>query len=269
MPVNDIGLYAKRCVAGCGASRVWAGGGLGAQPFLAKPVADFVPADDVLVWCEAIVRVQHRHGERKNRSRARMKYVVKKMGLEKFRELVEERGARASMPSAAQSCGRRCATTSRGIRPRDCQLLRRPPSLRSPASTRGGAPTCARSGRTATGRSWCSCRWATSRRSRCAPSPTSSGSHGDGTLRCTNDQNLVLPSIPEAALPAVHAAAGAPSAWATPDAGTINDVVSCPGMDYCSLAITRSMGVAERVRAHLLDDPSSGEGFAARLGRFT
>ena len=40
-------------------------------------------------------------------------------------------------------------------------------------------------------------------------------------------------------------------------------------MDYCSLAITRSMGVAERVRAHLLDDPSAGEGFAARLGRFT
>src|SRR5262249_45927003 len=53
-----------------------------------------------------------------------------------------------------------------------------------------------------------------------------------------------------------------------PDAGSINDVVSCPGMDYCSLAITRSMGMAERIRAHLLDGVSDGDGFAERLGPF-
>src|SRR5262245_6954423 len=89
VPVNDIGLYAK-VRDGSRGFALWAGGGLGAQPFLAKHLADFVPADDVLVWCEAIVRVQHRHGERKNRSRARMKYVVKKLGLDGFRSLVEE-----------------------------------------------------------------------------------------------------------------------------------------------------------------------------------
>src|SRR5262245_24787376 len=89
VPVNDIGLYAK-VRDGTRGFAVWAGGGLGAQPFLSKPVADFVPADDVLVWCEAIVRVQHRHGERQNRSRARMKYVVKRMGVDGFRTVVEE-----------------------------------------------------------------------------------------------------------------------------------------------------------------------------------
>jgi len=52
-----------------------------------------------------------------------------------------------------------------------------------------------------------------------------------------------------------------------PDVATINDVVSCPGMDYCSLAITRSMGMAERIRAHLLTYPE-GDAFAERLGRF-
>src|SRR5690349_10399564 len=87
-PVNDIGLYAKRRGDVLGFS-VHAGGGLGAQPFLAKPIADFIPARDLLVWCEAVVRVQHRHGERKNRHKARMKYVVQRMGLEKFRALVE------------------------------------------------------------------------------------------------------------------------------------------------------------------------------------
>src|SRR5262249_62298516 len=88
--------------------------------------------------------------------------------------------------------------------------------------------------------------------------------YGNGTLRTTDDQNVVVPWMAEAAMPAVHAAL-ADVDLANPDVSTINDVVSCPGMDYCSLAITRSMGMAERIRAHLLRD---GEGFAARLGVF-
>src|SRR5262245_11369692 len=53
-PVNDIGLYAKLRDGVRGFSLI-AGGGLGAQPFLAKPIRDFVPAEDLLIWCEAIV----------------------------------------------------------------------------------------------------------------------------------------------------------------------------------------------------------------------
>src|SRR2546422_1842886 len=92
-PVNDIGLYAKERDGICGFS-LHAGGGLGAQAFLARPIRDFIPAADLLVWCEAIVRVQHRHGERKNRNRARMKYVVNRMGLDKFRAAIEAEIAR-------------------------------------------------------------------------------------------------------------------------------------------------------------------------------
>src|SRR5438067_9228240 len=87
-PVNDIGLYAKTRDGGRGFA-VHAGGGLGAQPFLAKPIRDFIPDRDLLVWCEAIVRIQHRFGERKNRNKARMKYLVQRMGLEKFRAAIE------------------------------------------------------------------------------------------------------------------------------------------------------------------------------------
>jgi sulfite reductase beta subunit-like hemoprotein len=60
-PVNDIGLYAKVRDGAQGFS-VFAGGGLGAQPFLAKPLCDFIPAEDLLIWCEAVVRIQHRFG---------------------------------------------------------------------------------------------------------------------------------------------------------------------------------------------------------------
>jgi sulfite reductase (NADPH) hemoprotein beta-component len=73
--------------------------------------------------------------------------------------------------------------------------------------------------------------------------------------------------VAEAALPALHAALMAID-LAGPDVSSINDVVSCPGMDYCSLAITRSMGMAERLRAHLLAHPESQTGFAERLGPF-
>jgi len=266
VPVNDIGLYAKvrDGVRGFG---VWAGGGLGAQPFLAKPVADFVPADDVLVWCEAIVRVQHRHGERKNRSRARMKYVVKRLGLDGFRKLVEdevrrvdaERGDElrtdlrehvaehpelpvgATPPSAAASLAGFDEWRRTNVRPQR-QAGHYAVVVQVPLGD------------------------VTSQQMRAIASLVRS--HGNGTLRTTNDQNLVLPSVRDAALSGVHAAL-VEMGLGNADAGTLVDVVSCPGMDYCSLAITRSMGVAERVRAHLLDDPAMGHGFPARLGGFT
>jgi sulfite reductase beta subunit-like hemoprotein len=92
--------------------------------------------------------------------------------------------------------------------------------------------------------------------------------HGNGTVRATNDQNLVLPSVATTSLPGLHAAFE-DLGLGDPDVHTITDVVSCPGMDYCSLAITRSMGVAERIRTALMRDPATGNGFAAELGAFT
>ena len=64
--INDIGLYAHRRGDELGFG-VIAGGGLSSQPYLAKRVREFIPAADLLIMCEAIVRVQHRYGERKNR----------------------------------------------------------------------------------------------------------------------------------------------------------------------------------------------------------
>jgi sulfite reductase beta subunit-like hemoprotein len=265
VPVNDIGLYAK-VRDGARGFAIWAGGGLGAQPFLAKHIADFVAAEDILLWCEAIVRVQHRHGERKNRSRARMKYVVKKLGLDGFRALVEtevrqvdaERGAELRAEVRERVAAHRAAE---------------PPAV--PATSAPAAQGFDHWRRTNVRRQrqegfvtalvQLPLGDVTSDQMRAVARVVTV--HGNGTLRTTNDQNLVLPWIPEAALPAVHAAL-VEAGLGNPDVATVADVVSCPGMDYCSLAITRSMGVAERIRAHLLDDPTTGNGFAARLGRF-
>src|SRR5262249_2484420 len=100
-PINDIGLYAHVHADGTRGFAVHVAGGLGAQPFLAKPMLDFVPGAVGRGVCEAIVRRQHRRGERKNRSRARMKYLMKKLGAPKFRELLDAEIARVDATRGA------------------------------------------------------------------------------------------------------------------------------------------------------------------------
>ena len=264
VPINDIGLYAK-IRDGKRGFTLYAGGGLGAQPYLAQFLVDFIPDVDALVWCEAIVRIQHRHGERKNRTRARMKYVIKKIGIERFRALVLEEVARVD--------------AERGEELR-AELREALAGYRAPEPSRArGASAAAAAGFD---------HWA---RTNTRPQKLAGDhaalvelplgdvtseqmrllarlarAHGAGVLRTTNDQNIVVPWVPEEHLRALHAALVAAD-LGNPDVGTIDDVVSCPGMDYCSLAITRSMGMAERVRAHLLRYPE-GAAFAERLGPF-
>ncbi len=265
-PINDIGLYAKMR-DGVRGFALHAGGGLGSQPFLAKPIRDFVPADDVLVWCEAIVRVQHRHGERANRHKARMKYVVQKMGLDRFTATVEAEVARVESERGAE------------LRDEVRQMVEEyvvPPAAAAPPQVESPLPTFSHWQRTNT-RPQRQPKFRTAlvqlplgdlSSAQLRTLAALAREFGNGTLRMTNDQNFVLPWVSEPALPALHRRLVAAD-LGNADVGTVDDVVSCPGMDYCSLAITRSMGMAERLRAHLLDDPSTGNGFAARLGPFT
>lgn len=264
-PINDIGVYAKVRDGRQGFS-VWAAGGLGAQPFLAVQVAEFVPADDVLVWCEAIVRVHHRLGERKNRSRARLKYVAKKQGAEKFRATVEAEAARVDAErGAALRSEVRTFVAEYAIAP----VTNPAPEAVAPGpgyerwKTTNTRPQRQPGHRAALVQLPLGDITADQMREVAAIARR----HGNATLRTTNDQNLVLPWIPEAALPAVHRELVA-CGLGNPDVSTVHDVVSCPGMDYCSLAITRSMGMAERLRAALPDDPATGDDVALRLGRF-
>ncbi len=263
-PVNDIGLYAKSGDGARGFS-VFAGGGLGAQPFLAKPIRDFIPAEDLLVWCEAIVRVQHRFGERKNRNKARMKYLVQRMGLEKFRGAIEAAvsGIGAERGAELRAQVREMVEAYRPALPPGARKASAEPVAGFEHWLRTNTRPQRQAGHRAAlvelplGDITTDQMRAIARLAR---------EHGNGTVRTTNDQNIVMPWVPEAALPALHAALVAVE-LGNPDVATINDVVSCPGMDYCSLAITRSMGMAERIRAHLLTYPE-GDAFAERLGPF-
>ena len=92
-PIHDIGLKAviqkdgDKEVRGF---RVLIGGGLGSFPHAAKHLVDFISADKMLRMCEAIVSVFDKYGDKRNRNKARLKFVVDKLGMDKIKELYEE-----------------------------------------------------------------------------------------------------------------------------------------------------------------------------------
>ena len=88
--IHDIGLIPKLKENGDRGFKVLLGGGLGAQPLLASAVEDFLPEDQLIPYIEAIIRVFDRYGERNNRNKARMKYLIQKIGLDEVLRLAKE-----------------------------------------------------------------------------------------------------------------------------------------------------------------------------------
>ena len=88
--VHDIGVIPKLKENGERGFKVMLGGGLGAQPILASIVEEFLPEDQLIPYIESVIRVFDRHGERNNRNKARMKYLIQKIGLEEVLRLTRE-----------------------------------------------------------------------------------------------------------------------------------------------------------------------------------
>jgi len=87
--IHDIGVIPKLKSNGERGFKVLLGGGLGAQPLLANIVEEFLPEDQLIPYIEAIIRVFDRYGERNNRNKARLKYLIQKIGLEEVLRLAE------------------------------------------------------------------------------------------------------------------------------------------------------------------------------------
>jgi sulfite reductase beta subunit-like hemoprotein len=235
-------------------------GGLGSQPFLGTRLRDFVPVEEMLIVAEAIVRIWHRAGERKNRSRARMKYLMRKLGLDGFRQALDAEVARveASRGAALRSETREhiAAITKTIPRPRHAGAAIAPSSASGYDAWRATNVVAQRDAgyflttitvpigdyTTVQGRAI----------ARLAEE------YGNGTLRLSNEQNFLVPFVSGASLPAIYARLQE-IGLAEGGANHITDVVSCPGADYCSLAVTRSMGMAERIRQHLAETGLSAE----------
>ncbi len=248
-PINDIAFH-PHVRDGKQGFAVHAGGGLGSQPFLAKPVIDFIPAEDALIVAEAIVRMHHSLGERKNRKRARLKYVFQRLGKEKYLAEVQRLVAQVE-----QEQGDVLRAELREI-VAGFQVAK--PNHKAAVLPTPSDPAFAHWARTNAFEQkqkgyYCATVQiplgdVTSDQFRALAQI--SRDHGGSEVRASNDQNVAISWIPGDHLEPAYRAL-CEIGLGVADALHITDVVSCPGADYCSLAISRSMGLAEAIRDHL------------------
>jgi sulfite reductase beta subunit-like hemoprotein len=200
-----------------------------------------------------VLRVFNRSDElRKNRMRARIKVLIKRIGIDAFRQEVEKELAQ---PWALKPID--VHTLALGLPPEG-----RPPAALpfEPPRTNGNgfaewlrtnAVPQKQGGYYAT---FVSIPAGDVTPAQCRGLAEIARSQGTGEVRVTFDQNVVIRWVPAGALPAVWSALG-PIGLSAPGAGRVTDVVSCPGTDSCKLGITSSMGLNRAVRAVLAEHP--------------
>ncbi len=247
--IHDIGLIA-RVREGKRGFLMRVAGGLSTSPQAAIVFHEFLPEERLLDACEAVNRVFDRTGNRDNKHRARLKYVLRKMGHEPFLAALHEEYA---------------AVLARGGTPLDLSVATAPPTPPPPAttddapSTRGPGYLLWRGGNTVAqdqpGYHAVLIRLAlgavTATQLRALSKLVTD--FADGSLRTSIEQNLVLRWVPTHRLPALHSALDA-IGLAKPGARTVADVTTCPGAETCNLAVTASRQVGAAISARLESD---------------
>ena len=276
LAIHDIGFQAR--VRGSNGSsergfRVTAGGGTSTLCRSGWLLDEFLPAADILVLAEAVLHVYQRLGDYKHRQRNRMKFLIGALGFERWRDEVHAELARlkdsgpAQLPFDANQAPEEAAPGwERPAPPTPAQIdeLMRTDELRGPGITP----------QVSVARDWA--RWSRTnlRPQRQAGFSTATitvplgdltaaqmeiiaalcEAHGDSAVRATSEQNLVLRWVPDAEAPRLYellAAAG----LGLPDAGSLADVVSCPGAESCRLAVTHSRGLGRMLGDYLRARP--------------
>ncbi|MEL6609272.1 MAG: nitrite/sulfite reductase [Pseudomonadota bacterium] len=250
---HDIGL---RMVERDGQNgfEVVVGGGLGRTPMIGKVIRDFLPAEDLLPYVEAVVSVWNILGRRDNKYKARIKITVHEHGIDDIRARVEERFA--------------------AIRPQfggvDQQILGQIASHFAEPTYRQAetAPYDALRDANPAFRSWTDTNLTDHRNPDYAIVSISLKSHGKtpgdasadqmrvmadlaeeyahDELRISHEQNVILPHVHRGDLPAIYLALRE-AGLATANIGLISDIIACPGMDYCALATARSIPIAQQI----------------------
>ncbi|MBI1367242.1 MAG: nitrite/sulfite reductase [Planctomycetes bacterium] len=229
---------------------VYVGGGLGAVPHDAKLLSEFTPEEELLPQTQAIARVFARLGEKKNRNKARIKFLVAKLGIDEFRRLVEEE--RKTLPHDDRWTAYLANIDRAAEKPlKDAVKL-----STSAASLPAGFEAWARTNTYAQRQAGYAVVTITLPLGDITADQTRALANiarkycGDHS-RTTVEQNLVLRWISEADLPAVYDELKA-IGLAQPGASQIVDIVACPATDTCKLGIASSRGLGAELRSRLI-----------------
>jgi sulfite reductase (NADPH) hemoprotein beta-component len=253
--VHDIGLHLVKNDKGEIGFEVLVGGGLGRAPMIGQTVRNYVSPGELLGYLEAILRVYNLGGRRDNIHKARIKFQVKAMGIEKFREAVDAEW-QACRDTAPVLTDKEIARIKAFFVPHPYDKLQ---NIDAAMLVKG---------RETEFRHW----YERNTRSHKAPgyravfvslkSPKRppgdittdemiavadlADQYSFGEVRATHDQNLLLTDVKQQDLYAVWQALKAID-LAPANIGTLTDMICCPGLDFCSLANASSISVASKI----------------------
>ncbi len=260
--LHDIGLHLVKSAEGEVGIRVIVGGGMGRTPIIGHVVREFLPWRHMLTYCEAILRVYNRYGRRDNIYKARIKILVKALGVEEFTRQVEAEWAEfqdspdtisdEEFTRVARHFGRRDYAALRDVDPDYVQAL---------ADSRAFSQWADRNvhGHREPGYAAVTL----SLKKTGAPPGDATAEQMDfvaqladrysfGELRVSHEQNLILADVQKRDLYAVWHAART-HGLATPNIGLLTNIICCPGGDFCSLANAKSIPIAEAIQKRFDD----------------
>ena len=250
---HDIGLQLIEH-EGRIAFKVFVGGGLGRTPIIGQELIDRLPAEDLLPYLEAVLSVYNLAGRRDNKYKARIKITVGAMGIDAFRARVDEEFQRLR----AAFNGQDLAVLG------DIQENFAPPQFVEKSQEGYFDALDGDIGF----REWVERNVSPHKHPSYASVTISLKGHGDtpgdatsdqmqavadlaerfahDELRISHEQNIVLPHVAQADLPAIYRTLKS-IGLATANIGLISDIIACPGMDYCALATARSIPIAQEI----------------------
>jgi sulfite reductase (NADPH) hemoprotein beta-component len=262
--VHDIGLELVRNGAGEIGFNVYVGGGLGRTPVVGSLIREFLPQEHILSYLEAILRVYNLYGRRDNKYKARIKILVRAMTPEVFAEKVEaewehlkdgyntlteaeiERAKSFFTAPPYQALDNAAAQAEVDAKAADSiafgkWLQRNVRGHKVPgyaAVTLSLKPTGVAPGDVTD--------------SQLETIADLAEEFSFGEVRTTHEQNIVLVDVQKTELYALWQKAKV-AGFATPNIGTITDIICCPGGDFCSLANAKSIPIAEAIQRQFED----------------
>jgi sulfite reductase (NADPH) hemoprotein beta-component len=253
--LHDIGIEIVKSATGDIGFRVLVGGGMGRTPIIGKVVREWVPKADFLSYVEAIMRVYNRYGRRDNIYKARIKILVHEIGIEEFRRQVEVEWAQVKQTQVDVSLEEAARIATYFVEP----AFEQAPSDGNYTAMLTSTPAFA---------AWADRSLHPHKKSGYAIVTISLKAVGDipgdasadqmdaiadlakdysfDDIRVTHEQNLVLPHVKRADLPAVWQKL-VDIGLAADNVGLISDIIACPGLDYCALANARSIPIAQEI----------------------
>ncbi|MBS1207935.1 MAG: cysI [Proteobacteria bacterium] len=262
LQMHDVGLELFRNPAGELRIKVWVGGGLGRTPILGSVLHEELPWQHILTYIEAIVRVYNLHGRRDNSYKARIKILVKALGIEEFKRQVEAEWAFQKEGPNTVTQAELDRVARNFTAPDYAALADADAGFEAKLAEEKGFANWVKRNVHAHKQPGYRAVTLSLKVTGIAPGDITdrqldivadlADKYSFGELRTSHEQNIILSDVKLGDLYALWQEARA-AGLATPNIGLITDIICCPGGSFCDLANAKSIPIAESIQ-RLFDD---------------